>query len=314
MEIISGLMTLAMLILLQAVLGFDNLLYISIESGRAPADKQAFVRKFGILLAIGLRIGLLLLIMSLIQYLAKPLFSVQIDSPFPVAAAEVDPASEPAESAAGTEPAETEQPATGPHGGKVREWKEDYQERGDYLIYGKFTFHSLITLFGGVFILYTAVKEVMHLLAVDDPTHGADKQPKPTGVVIFWIVLMNLIFSFDSILSAMALTSNFWIMATAIIISGLAMLYLADHVSNFLKKNRMYEVLGLFILFIVGVMLIGEGGHLAHLQLFTYHVEPMAKSTFYFTLAILVVIDVVQSKYRKKLMAQRERELHGAAA
>ena len=53
--------------------------------------------------------------------------------------------------------------------------------------------------------------------------------------------------------------------------------------------------------------------YLAHLQLFTYHVEPMAKSTFYFTLAILVVIDIVQSKYRKKLMAQRKNELHAAA-
>ena len=133
-------------------------------------------------------------------------------------------------------------------------------------------------------------------------------------MVVFWIVLMNLVFSFDSILSAMALTKNFWIMATAIVISGVMMVYLADTVSEFLKKNRMYEVLGLFILFIVGVMLVGEGGHLAHLQLFTYHVEPMAKSTFYFTLAILVVIDVVQSKYRKKLLAQRAAELEAGRA
>ena len=82
------------------------------------------------------------------------------------------------------------------------------------------------------------------------------------------------------------------------------MIFLADHVAEFLKRNRMYEVLGLFILFIVGVMLIGEGGHLAHLRFFTYSVEPMSKSTFYFTLAILVAIDVVQAKYRKKLLAK----------
>ena len=123
-------------------------------------------------------------------------------------------------------------------------------------------------------ILRPAVKEVLHLLAVEDPAVDGAKKPKSTSMVIFWIVLMNLIFSFDSILSAMALTKNFWIMAAAIVMSGVAMLYLADHVAEFLRRNRMYEVLGLFILFIVGVMLIGEGGHLAHLQLFTYHVEP----------------------------------------
>jgi len=92
-------------------------------------------------------------------------------------------------------------------------------------------------------------------------------------------VTMNVVFSFDSILSAMALTENFIIMATAVVISGILMVWLADHVAEFLKKNRMYEVLGLFILFIVGIMLVSEGGHLAHIHLFGFAVEPMAKST-----------------------------------
>ena len=63
---------------------------------------------------------------------------------------------------------------------------------------------------------------------------------------------MNVVFSFDSILSAMAITKVFAIMATAILIGGLLMGVLADTVSEFLQKNRMYEVLGLFILFLVG--------------------------------------------------------------
>ena len=71
---------------------------------------------------------------------------------------------------------------------------------------------------------------------------------------------MNLIFSFDSILAAMALTDVFLIMSIAIIIGGLLMIFLADGVSEFLK-NRMFEVLGLFILFIVGIMLISENAH-----------------------------------------------------
>lgn len=259
---ISGLGTLAVLILLQAVLGFDNLLYISIESKRAPEASQRFVRRLGIGLAVALRIVLLFVIMSLIDRVRAPLFELNL--------------------------------------------------RG--ICTAEFTLHSLITLFGGVFILYTALKEIMHLLAIEDVEHGPSaKGQKSVAAVIFLIVLMNLIFSFDSILSAMALTHNFWIMAVAIVIGGLLMIWLADHVAEFLKRNRMYEVLGLFILFIVGVMLLGEGGHLAHLTFFTYQVHPMAKSTFYFSIAVLVAIDLVQSRYRKKLLAQRARELESAA-
>lgn len=260
---ISGLTTLAMLILLQAVLGFDNLLYISIESKRAPDASQQFVRRLGIGLAVALRIILLYVIMSLIDKVKAPLFDLK--------------------------------------------WEG--------IVTGDFTLHSVITLFGGVFILYTAVREIMHMLAVEDmeKSEGAQDGKKSAGMVIFWIVLMNLIFSFDSILSAMALTDDFWTMAAAILASGAMMIFLADYVSEFLKKNRMYEVLGLFILFIVGVMLLGEGGHLAHLTFFTHKVEPMAKSTFYFTIAVLVAIDIVQARYRKKLMAQRSEELRANA-
>ncbi|MCH2114161.1 MAG: tellurium resistance protein TerC [Pirellulales bacterium] len=257
---ISGISTLGMLVLLQAVLGFDNLLYISIESKRAPEDRQQFVRRLGIGLAILLRVVLLYVVVTLIKHVGAPLFGV--DWPGVVA--------------------------------------------------GQFTLQSIITLVGGVFILYAAVKEIMHMLVVEEVAHDRDsRRQKSVGAVIFWIVLMNLVFSFDSILSAMALTDSFWIMAVAILVSGALMVWLADYVADFLKKNRMYEVLGLFILFIVGVMLLGEGGHLAHLTFFGHRVEPMEKTTFYFTIAVLVAIDIVQGRYRKKLLAQRQHELHG---
>ena len=112
---------------------------------------------------------------------------------------------------------------------------------------------------------------------------------------------MNLVFSFDSILSAIALTDVFWVMATAILFSGVLMMVMADKVSEFLKKNRMYEVLGLFILFIVGIMLTSEGGHLAHLEILSYPIEPMAKSTFYFVIVVLVIVDLIQGRYQRKL-------------
>ena len=63
----------------------------------------------------------------------------------------------------------------------------------------------------------------------------------------------------------------------------------------------MYEVLGLFILFIVGIMLVTEGGHLAHLKIFGNEIVPMSKTTFYFVIAVLVVVDIVQGRYQKKI-------------
>ena len=99
---------------------------------------------------------------------------------------------------------------------------------------------------------------------IDNPED--EKGKKSTAAVITMIVTMNVVFSFDSILSAMALTDVFWIMATAIIIGGVLMIWLSDKVSDFLSKNRNVRGFRLFILFIVGIMLITEGGHLAHLN------------------------------------------------
>jgi predicted tellurium resistance membrane protein TerC len=134
---------------------------------------------------------------------------------------------------------------------------------------------------------------------------GAEAPSRGVGPAVAMIVAMNIVFSFDSILSAIALTDVFAVMATAIVISGVMMMVLADTVAEFLKRNRMFEVLGLFILFIVGVMLVSEGGHLAHLAVAGHPIEPMAKSTFYFVIVILVIVDVAQSRYQKRLDLER---------
>ena len=85
------------------------------------------------------------------------------------------------------------------------------------------------------------------------------------------------------------------------------MIWLADKVSNFLQKNRMYEVLGLFILFVVGIMLVTEGDHLAHLKMFGGYITPMTKSTFYFVILVLVIMDIVQGRYQKKILAEKDK-------
>jgi predicted tellurium resistance membrane protein TerC len=89
------------------------------------------------------------------------------------------------------------------------------------------------------------------------------------------------------------------------------MLVLADRVADFLQKNRLYEVLGLFILFIVGVMLVTEGGHLAEVELFGHEVHAMTKSTFYFVIIVLVIVDIVQGRYQKKLILEQQAQTDG---
>jgi len=263
--------TLLMLIMLQAVLGFDNLLYISLESKKAPEKERKRVRKVGILIAIVLRIILLFVLVSIIGFFKNPFswLTGEIEDVFKFA----------------------------------------------------FNGHSIIVLVGGGFIIYTAIKEIWHMIAVPNLNHnvesGDDRRVKSANGVITSIVIMNLVFSFDSILAAIGLTSEiakdnsvtaFIIMAVAIVISGLLMLVMADRISTFLAKNRMYEVLGLFILFIVGIMLVTEGGHLAKLEIFGNEIVPMSKTTFYFVLVILVVVDVVQGRYQKKLIAENQNQ------
>jgi predicted tellurium resistance membrane protein TerC len=180
------------------------------------------------------------------------------------------------------------------------------------IIDGTCNFHALIVLVGGVFILYTAIKEIFHMIGEPELGHNTSK-PASVAKTIGLIVTMNVIFSFDSILSAMALAKDettgdqrIGMMIIAIVISGILMIWLADGVSKFLQKHRMYEVLGLFVLFIVGIMLLTEGGHLSHLHIAGNEITPMTKTTFYFVIAILVLTDIVQSRYKKKLLAKQE--------
>jgi predicted tellurium resistance membrane protein TerC len=260
---IENLINLIMLCFLQAVLGFDNLLYISIESQRAPVAQQKSVRMWGILIAVALRVVLLFTMIQLIAALSEPFLIL------------------------------------------------DYPG----IIEGGVNFATCVFVVGGAFIMYTAIKEIRHMLSIEKLDHDVDgKSGKSATQVVILIVIMNLIFSFDSVLSALAITDVFPILAFAIILSGVAMLVLAETVTTFLEKNRMYEVLGLFILLIVGVVLLGEAGpaaaHAMHddtlqIKVFGKDIIPMSKSTFYFSVVVLVIVEIIQSRYSRKLNAER---------
>ncbi|MHC4128870.1 MAG: TerC family protein, partial [Planctomycetota bacterium] len=149
---IDNVVTLGLLALLQAVLGFDNLLYISVESKRAPAAKQALVRRLGIGIAVVLRIVLLFALMHVIRYFQDPIFGLQSG-----------------------------------------------------ILAGEFNLHGIIVLAGGVFLIYTATREILHMMNLEELEHE-ERKPRSVTMIIFWIVSMNMVFSFDSILAALALT------------------------------------------------------------------------------------------------------------
>ena len=248
------LISLIMLVALEAVLGIDNLLYIAIESGRVKPSERTRVQRIGIVGAVVMRVALLLLLVQLIQWFQKPFAAVN--------------------------------------------WEG--------VVEASFNGHSIIAMAGGGFIVYTAVKEVWHMLAGDLSAHAEATAPKSARSAIMAMVLMNAVFSFDSVLTAIALTDNMAVMVVSILLSGVVMLLLANRVAAFLKKNRAYEVLGLFILLLVGVMLLSEGGHLAHLTLFGGEVHALNKTTFYFAVSVLIAVDLVQSRYQKRLANAQE--------
>lgn len=254
--LIGGLVTFGLLVLIQAVLGLDNVLIITMESKKAPKGKQSMVRKWGIGIAIIMRIALLFFLVSMVEMFDGYWFHVD-ESWFHL------------------------QP----------------------------NLRSTINFGGGMFVLYTAIKDIMALASFRDlDEEDEEKAGRSTGMAIAYIVLLNVIFSVDSILSAMALTDNLWIMAAAIVTGGLVMIFMADKVARFLERNRTYEVLGLFILLIVGVMLVLDGAHLAHVEIFGYPIQAMSKPEFYFVISMIILVELVESRFEKKLKILKERK------
>ena len=162
------LISLIMLVALEAVLGIDNLLYIAIESGRVDSAERTRVQRIGIFGAVVMRVALLLLLVQLIQWFQKPFAAVN--------------------------------------------WEG--------VIEASFNGHSIIAMVGGGFIVYTAVKEVWHMLAGDLSAHAEATTPKSARSAILAMVFMNAVFSFDSVLTAIALTDNMAVMVVSILLSG----------------------------------------------------------------------------------------------
>lgn len=171
---------------------------------------------------------------------------------------------------------------------------------------GDFTGQALILFLGGLFLIYKSTKEISE--KVDH--HGEEEKTIKTAAkksfsnVIVQILLIDLIFSVDSILTAVGMTNGVHgaliIMITAVVISVLVMMLFAVPVGNFVNKNPSIQILGLSFLILIGFMLITESMHLSDATLAGEHIGAVPKGYLYFAITFSLAVEFVNMRIRKK--------------
>lgn len=207
------------LVVLEVVLGIDNLVFIAILSNKLPEHQQALARRIGLSLALIMRIGLLMLI-GWIVTLDMTLFDLGIEG------------------------------SPGPNGAPSFETR--------------FSGRDLILLAGGFFLLWKATKEIHHTIDPEAETGELLDPAKGTaeiafGAAIAQIIALDLVFSVDSILTAVGMTDHVPIMVVAVVITVGIMLIAADPLARFIEKNPTLVMLALAFLVMIGLVLIADG-------------------------------------------------------
>ena len=172
------------------------------------------------------------------------------------------------------------------------------------------TGQSLIIIIGGVFLLYKSVTEIHHKLEGEEDGNTG-KASSTIANAITQIAVLNLVFSFDSILTAIGLVSldnppagfgyngGMAIMIISIIISIIIMMAFAGPVSKFVNDHPTIQILGLSFLILIGVMLLAEGSHLAHFEFFGNPVHSIPKGYLYFAIFFSLLVEFLNLKMRK---------------
>lgn len=244
------------LVVLEVVLGIDNLVFIAILSNKLPPHQQAKARRIGLSLALIMRIALLMVI-GWIVTLQTPLFDLGI------------------------------QGAIGDHGVPTFETA--------------FSGRDLILLAGGFFLLWKATNEIHHNID-PEPASGTLLDKKGVAHVTFsaaiaQIIVLDLVFSIDSILTAVGMTDHVPIMVTAVIITVSIMLVAADPLARFIEKNPTLVMLALAFLVMIGLVLIADG--------FGFHVP---KGYIYAAMGFSVAVEflnMVGRNRRARIAAQQ---------
>ena len=225
----------ATLTVLELVLGIDNVIFISILSGKLPAEQQAKSRYIGLALALVMRV-ILLFSLSWVIGLTAPLFSIL---------------------------------------GKD--------------ISGK----DLVLLIGGLFLIAKSTHEI-HGSLEGEEGHGSKKTYSSFASVIVQIVLLDIVFSLDSVITAVGMVSTefgdkgIWIMIGAVVISIIAMMLFAGPIGAFVQRHPTIKMLALSFLLLIGVMLVAEGFH-----------QKIPKGYIYFAMAFSVFVEALNLRLRK---------------
>ncbi|WP_121117191.1 TerC family protein [Croceibacterium ferulae] len=237
------------LIALEVVLGIDNLVFIAILSNRLPVHQQQFARRLGLGLALGMRIGLLLLI-GWIVTLQEPLFDLGLSG----------------------SPGYNGQPS----------------------FETAFSGRDLILLAGGLFLLWKATTEIHHNMEPEQRDKD-ESAPAKTAVqltlraAILQIVALDVVFSIDSILTAVGMTDDVPIMVAAVVITVGIMLVAADPLSRFIEDNPTLIMLALSFLVMIGLVLIADG--------FGFHVP---KGYIYAAMGFSVMVELLNMVKRRR--------------
>jgi len=170
---------------------------------------------------------------------------------------------------------------------------------------GGFSGQSVILFGGGIFLLYKAVGEIHHKLEGEGHGDDAKNGKKSTlSSAIIQITLINVVFSFDSILTAVGMTTGvegaLFIMIVAVVLSVLIMMLFATPVSRFVNKHPTIQMLGLSFLILIGFMLILEAAHLAHFTIGGNPVGAVPKGYLYFAITFSLLVEFLNMKLRKK--------------
>lgn len=173
---------------------------------------------------------------------------------------------------------------------------------------GHISGQSLIIFFGGLFLLYKSVSEIHHKLEGEDETHLSKGGKGKFWSVIAQIVAIDMVFSFDSVLTAVGLVSfnefgyagAMSIMVMAVVISVIVMLIFSGPVSRFVNAHPTIQMLGLSFLILIGVMLLAEASHVSHVSFFDVEVGAIPKGYIYFAIAFSLMVEFFNMKLRKK--------------
>jgi predicted tellurium resistance membrane protein TerC len=177
------------------------------------------------------------------------------------------------------------------------------------------TGQSLILFAGGLFLLYKATSEIHHKLegGEEEQEAGSTKGKATISSVVTQIAITNIVFSIDSILTAIGLTQNVMIMMIAVILSVGIMMFFAGPVGKFVNEHPTIQMLGLAFLIMIGFMLVAEGAHLSEVVIFNQEVGTVPKGYLYFAIAFSLLVEFLNIRLRKSKPPVQLRGYEGEA-